>query len=410
MPLPPLGLCSRGTFPQIPGNSGILTHRIFLVCSRGGSANAPDAMISNSRAQKAAVAKLAVLLIGLGLLGACKDTTGPEKDSDEGVDLSLLFAAPTAAEMDQVLADWSERDVRAEEVLELARAELPYGSRGFLVRVLSHKVGDIEHIGAIATPLGADSASLPVLVYSHGGDQGVSLDLTALVLPLLFEEDVDHFVFVIPSFRSESLVFDGVEYPSGGEPSPWDRDVDDALSLLEVALATTPEADENRIGVLGFSRGADVGLLMAIRDPRIDGVAEFFGPTDFFGPFATEVVEDALQGTVRDLPGVPFLNQAFIQPLNRGEIPLAAVRLELLRRSPVYFAQRLPDLQVHHGTADDVVPVEESERLAEVMHGLGRGEPEFEAFIYEGGVHDPLSLPGSLPRVQAFLARLFFGG
>jgi dipeptidyl aminopeptidase/acylaminoacyl peptidase len=366
-------------------------------------------MISNSRAQKAVVARLATLFVGLGLLIACDDTAGPENDSDEGVDLSLLFAAPTTAEMSAVVADWAERDILAEEVVELARAELPYGSQGLRVRVVSHRVDGIEHVGAIATPVGADSASLPVLVYSHGGDQGVSLDLTALVLPLLFQEELDHFAFVIPSFRSESLVFDGVEYPSGGEPSPWDRDVDDALSLLDVALATTPEADENHIGVLGFSRGADVALLMALRDTRIGVVVEFFGPTDFFGPFAREVVEDALQGTVRDLPGVPFLNQAFIQPLNRGEIPLADVRLELLRRSPVYFAHLLPDLQVHHGSADDVVPAGESERLAEVMHRLGRAEPGFEVFIYEGGVHDPLSLPGSLPRARTFLSRVLLG-
>jgi dipeptidyl aminopeptidase/acylaminoacyl peptidase len=362
-----------------------------------------------NRGQKNAIARIAALFVGLALHTACQDATGPGDHPDEGVDLSLLFAAPTAAEVDAILADWSERDIRAEEVLELARADLPYGSQGLRVRIVSHRVGEVEHIGAIATPVGADSASLPVLVYSHGGDQGVSLDLTALVLPLLFQEELDRFAFVIPSFRSESLVFDGVEYLSGGEPSPWDRDVDDALSLLEVALATTPEADGNHIGVLGFSRGADVALLMAIRDPRIDGVVDFFGPTDFFGAFARGVVEDALQGTVRDLPGVPFLNQTFLQPLQRGELSIAQVRSELLRRSPVYFAHRLPDLQVHHGSADDVVPVGESARLAEVMRGLGRTEPGFELFIYEGGAHDPLSLSGSLPRARAFLGRVLLG-
>jgi dipeptidyl aminopeptidase/acylaminoacyl peptidase len=284
-----------------------------------------------------------------------------------------------------------------------------YGSQGLHVRIVSHRVGDIVHVGAIATPVGAAPGSLPVLVYSHGGDQGANLDLTLLLLPLLFSADVENFVFVVPSFRSEALVFDGVTYESGGEPSPWDRDVDDALSLLGVTVATTPEADGDRIGVLGFSRGADVGLLMAIRDPRIDAVVEFFGPTDFFGPFAQGVVEDALQGTVRDLPGVPFLNQAYLQPLKEGRVSVGDVRLELLRRSPVYFADLLPDLQVHHGTADEVVPVGEAERLSEVMRGLGRTEPEFEAFIYEGGGHDPLTLPGSLPRVQAFLGRLFPG-
>jgi dipeptidyl aminopeptidase/acylaminoacyl peptidase len=182
--------------------------------------------------------------------------------------------------------------------------------------------------------------------------------------------------------------------------------VDDALSLLEVALATTPAADPGRIGVLGFSRGANVALLMSIRDPRIDAVVEFFGPTDFFGPFVREVVEDALEGQIRDLPGVAYLNQAFIQPLKNGSVTPSQVRLELLRRSPVYFADRLPDVQVHHGTADTVVPVGEAERLIEVVAALGRSAPGFEGFIYQGGTHNPLALPGSLPRTREFLSRL----
>ena len=65
-----------------------------------------------------------------------------------------------------------------------------------------------------------------------------------------------------------------MSYRSDGNASPWDWDVDDALALLDVAISTTPEANSDRIGVLGISRGADVAMLMAIRDPRIDAVVE----------------------------------------------------------------------------------------------------------------------------------------
>jgi dipeptidyl aminopeptidase/acylaminoacyl peptidase len=106
---------------------------------------------------------------------------------------------------------------------------------------------------------------------------------------------------------------------------------------------------------------------------------------------------------------VAFLNQSFIQPLKEGTKTISEVRLEMLRRSPVYFAGMLPDVQVHHGTNDTVVPVGEGERLIEVMLGLGRGMPEFESYIYQGGVHDPLSLSGSLPRTRVFLGRLSEG-
>ena len=187
--------------------------------------------------------------------------------------------------------------------------------------------------------------------------------------------------------------------------------MDDALSLLEVALATTPLADADRVGAIGFSRGGGVGLLMAERDARIDVLVEFFGPTDFHGPFVLEVAEEALRGTLRDLPGLAHLDSMFIQPLKRGELTIDDVRSELTRRSAVYYAERIPDLQIHHGTEDNTVPVGEAERLIEVMLGLGRGAPEFESYLYEGGGHDPLTLNGSFTRAREFLSRLtLFGG
>jgi dipeptidyl aminopeptidase/acylaminoacyl peptidase len=145
---------------------------------------------------------------------------------------------------------------------------------------------------------------------------------------------------------------------------------------------------------------------MAIRAPRIDVVVEFFGPTDFFGPFVQQVAEEVLLGQPPGLPGVDWLDQALLQPLKNGQLTIDDVRPEILRRSPVYFADRLPDVQVHHGTADTTVPVGEGERLIEVMGALGRGPPEFEGYIYPGAGHDPLSMPLSIPRAVAFLARL----
>jgi dipeptidyl aminopeptidase/acylaminoacyl peptidase len=255
-------------------------------------------------------------------------------------------------------------------------------------------------------PAGAQPGSLPLLIYGHGGDNGEDLDQILQLLPLFLPGEVEEFVIVVPSFRSERLVFDGTTYISEGPASPWDRDVDDALALLNVVAATTPAADMGRVGVLGFSRGACVGLLMAIRDARIDLVVEFFGPTDFFGPFVRQVTREALLGTLRPLPGLDYLNDTVIQPLRNGQITMGEARLEILRRSPAHFASLLPDVQVHHGTDDPTVPVGEAERLIEVMLLLGRGQPEFESYLYPGGVHDPLSLPGSLMRTLAFLDRL----
>lgn len=341
------------------------------------------------------------------LLSACGDAAGPAEDRIvAGVNLTALFAPPTSAEIAQVLDDWSGRDVSAQGVAIVKTSGVTVGGGAATVHIVSHTVGGVRHYGAILVPSGASRGSLPVLVVTHGGDHGVNLDDALVLLGIGFGDARDDFVFVVPAFRSEPLVFEGTRYLSEGEPSPWDRDVDDALALLSAAIDVAPAADAGRLGVLGFSRGACVALLMAIRDPRIDVLVEFSGPTDFFGAFAQEVATEALLGRPPDLPGVDYLNARLIQPLKNGALTIQDVRPELLRRSPVYFADRLPQLQVHHGTADDVVPVGEARRLIEVMRAQGRRRPEFESYLYAGGGHDASTLPGSIERTIEFLGRL----
>ena len=350
---------------------------------------------------------LPVALLAALPLAGCDDSTAPQDRIVEGINLTELFAPPTSAEIAAILADWATRDVSAKDVQVEVTDTVTIGTTEFTIQIVSHTVGEVKHYGAVMEPLGAAPESLPLLTYSHGGDGGVDIDELVPLIPIILGDLADDFVLVAPSFRDEPLTYDGTVYQSEGPPSPWDYDVDDALALINVVLSGVgPAADPQRMGVLGFSRGACVGMLMAERDSRIDVGVEFFGPTDFFGAFVQEVTEEALLGTLRDLPGLEFLDNEYIQPLKRGELTIEDVRTQMARRSPVYFADRLPQVQVHHGTSDEIVPVSEAERLIEVMLGLGRGEPEFESYIYEGGVHNPLTLAGSIPRTQAFVSRL----
>lgn len=351
---------------------------------------------------RAGVAWCAVLLLAAS---ACGDGTGPGRIV-AGVNLDELFAPPTDGEIAAVRADWTGRDVSAQDVAVVISDTVAVGfGAQAVMRVVTHRVAGVRHYGAVVVPSAAAAGGLPLVVVGHGGDAGIDLDGLLPILGLALGDAVDDFVLVVPSFRAEPLVFQGTAYRSEGSPSPWDRDVDDALALLSVAEEITPEADTGEVGVVGFSRGATVGLLMAARDPRIDAVVEFFGPTDFFGPFVQDVVEEALLGMPPNLPGLNHLDAQFIQPLKRGALAIQEVRPELVRRSPVYFADRLPQLQVHHGTADAIVPASQAQRLIEVMQGLGRVAPAFEYYLYSGGVHDPFSLPGSLERTVAFLGQ-----
>ena len=321
-------------------------------------------------------------------------------------DLDALFVPPTAAEIAQVEAEW---EMRAPEVSGV-RVELDTEVTDFRVRVLSHTVGGLRHNGLLVTPPGAaDPGSLPVIVYAHGGDDGVRFAHISQIISYL--QSVGSVAFVAPSYRSESVRVEDREFMSDGPPSPWDRDVDDTMSLLSVALEEAPELDGERIALLGTSRGGGVSLLTAARDTRIDAVVEAYGPTDLFDGYAREIMEEALAGTLRDLPGLDYLNETVIQPWHRGELSDADARIEMLRRSAAYFVGAMPPVQLHHGTADETVDVSQAHRLREAMEAAGKGEDEFEAHIYDGAGHNLFDLvfQGAVERAEEFLRTHVFG-
>ncbi len=326
-----------------------------------------------------------------------------------GADLDALFAPPTADEITQVKEEWDTRTpevsgVRPEPELD---SEVRAGLGSVRVRILSHTVGGLRHYGAVVTPVGAEPGSLPVILYAHGGDGGVEIEDTFLLHQILQREDLSA-ALVIPSYRSEPLRLGDQVFLSEGPPSPWDRDVDDTISLLSVALEQAPELDEERVAIVGFSRGGGVGLLTAARDLRIDAVVEFFGLTDLFDEYAREIFEEALDGELRDLPGLDYLNEILILPWKLGVLSDAEARLELVRRSGVYFVDRLPPVQLHHGTEDMVVAVSQAYRLIDAMDAAGK--TDFEEYIYAGAGHDIIALirEGAHTRAIEFLRPFLF--
>ena len=349
----------------------------------------------------------------LGLLAGCDQAGGPVEPAADAIDIEAklddLFAPPTAAEIEAVRADWGRRDVSAAEVTIELTESYPLSETPATLRVVSHWVGEALHYGAILAPDAAAPGSLPILMYLHEGDSGVKVDDIGLVLFALGELR-DNFVYVIPSFRSEPLEYEDREWVSTGHGGHWDYDVDDALALLNVALELTPQAKIEGLSIVGGSRGAGVALLAGIRDERIENIVAFFGPTDFFDDWVREIARDAAMGFPRDLPGVAHIDTTFIQPYLRGEIDLAEVRLELVRRSSVLFAEDLPAVQLHHGDADEIVAVSQAHSLIRAMEALGREPPEFEAFIYEGGGHQIFTMVGAIPRAVGFLQRVLEGG
>lgn len=342
------------------------------------------------------------MLLALAVaVGACDSPTDRDDPLTLEERLDAAFAPPSMAEIAAIRAEWAARDPHAENVQQVGTFEMRFDGYTSDARIYRHSVDGNVHVGLVMIPRVASPASLPVLVYGHPGDGGLNL-IEMTLLDAILGPRADEFVIVAPTFRSEPLIIGSQRFFSTGEPSPWDRDVDDALALLEVALSEVAEADETRIYVSGFSRGAGVALLMGIRDPRIRGVIEVAGPTDFTSEYVRDIVEEALADSLRALPGLNDLDRELIQPFARGEISVQRLRAELLRRSPVFFVDDLPPLQVHHGEADDIVVPEQAVALRTALRQVNRDD---EVFLYPGVGHLPFGMFALPGRVQDWFDR-----
>ena len=357
------------------------------------------------------------VLAALLALAAC-DSGGIVQNPD-AIDYQRLFTAPTPAEVQDVEEEWASRlnpvrDARIEDSLVTADSTALY--------VVSHTQADagggtFTHYGLVRIPTSGQREPLPVLVYHHAGDDGFAVsDILATLdrYPTLKTETVQ----VVPVYRSETLRADtaglGGEYTAGGTPSLWDRDVDDAIGLLNVALALfADETDEARVGALGFDRGGNTALLHALRDDSVDVVVEYFAPSDFFDASARAVLSAAADGNAEALAvtGVQYLLDTVLEPLAAEDLSYEEARLELLRRSPGFFAGRLPHTQVHHHRRDPVVPLSFSEAFASrVVSNPVDGDFDFNTYTNSlpGGVdtfHDIDAMPQSLAATEVFIGR-----
>ena len=322
----------------------------------------------------------------------------------QSISLNDLFAAPTADELAEVEADWATRDTGVYGWQVEATGQLG----GFSVTVVSHQVGGYRHYGLIRYPRNfVAGGSFPVLLHCHGGNNGVGYGGVLAFDSLMGGSCVpDDFFIVVPSYRGESLMVGALgTFLSEGPTTTLDYDVDDTMALLGGVLANVAEADASSIACWGASRGGGVTLLLGVRDDRIIVCSEFYGASNHMLSSIQADCEDLANNVISSPPN-PVVNVAWTSaasPYVSGTMTLAEARHALIARSAALFAERLPRMQAHHGTADFVVPIEQTYALDQAMQALGVASPTYESFVYQGGVHTPPSLTGSGALTQTLL-------
>ncbi len=235
--------------------------------------------------------------------------------------------------------------------------------------------------GGATFPLGAPS---PVVVYIHGGGWlGGSHDVPpAVLLPL----------------RAQGVAIASIDYRLSPErifPAQI-HDVKAAIRFLR-ANAAQYGLDPDRFATMGSSAGGHLAALAATSGnaPELEGAigdftdtpstviaaVDYYGPTDILGmmpdvtvPPGTTINHDApnspesrLIGFDGPNEGIGVLRANFANPNPPfpAKVALAAALNPITHLDPLD-----PPIFIAHGTADDTVPIGQSERLRDAMEAL----------------------------------------
>lgn len=330
-----------------------------------------------------------LLLSAVALLAAC-DTGEPDDGGplvptpDEivaGVNLTALFEPPTLTERETVRAAFAARDqgLAARYTFEFVAAhEGDDGAELRVYRARDAEGGTVLFHGVVRLPLRpqGDNRLRPLLLVLPDGDGGTT-DALLGALPIGTAER-EEFVYALLAYRGGPLLVADTTYASDAATSPYDRDVDDALAFLAHvrSLGTQVLVDPERVGVLGLGRGGSTALLTEARTHPYDVVVDLAGPTDLFLDSFRSRVRSLLQGQDGgSFPGIEALADAIVYPLRDSAMTVEQARIELLRRSPRFFAGPPPFILVVHGELDPVVRVAHSRVLDLQRYGTGSGSP-----------------------------------
>jgi len=229
---------------------------------------------------------------------------------------------------------------------------------GTVVERIAYRSDGLRVNGYLARP--KREGVFPLLIWNRGGsnDYGSLDDLTAYLI--LASTALWGYVVLATQYRG-NRGSEGVEDWGGA-------DVNDAINLIDVAREL-PYCDVDRIAIEGASRGGMTTYRALTMYDRFRCAITHAGLADTF-----EILKHR-----NDLGAFVFKKFGHLPDETRDE--------ELARRSATRFADRLPrhtPILLMHGTADTVVPIEQSQLL---VRELQRHHIPHKFIPIEGGQH-----------------------
>lgn len=237
------------------------------------------------------------------------------------------------------------------------RVDSPYADKVEIFK-LKYLSDGLKISGFLLRPVDlTDGEKRPVIIYNRPGI-GDSHKINEKTLAYLSILPADGYVVAATQYRGN----DGGE----GSESYLDKDLDDVINILALAKSL-PYVDTERIGMLGFSRGAAVTYQLLKRQVDVKAACVMGCATDFVDAYSL-------------LPHY----QLFLQAVFHGTPETA--KEEYTKRSPLYWPEKINvPLLLIQGTDDHHVPAHQVPQLAEKLKELNKVH---DMVIYPEGDHE----------------------
>jgi len=168
----------------------------------------------------------------------------------------------------------------------------------------------------------------------------------------------------------------------------------DTLNSI-ASLKKLPEADASKIGIWGHSNGGEIGLRSMVVSSEIDAGALWAGVVGSF---------EGMLETYNSKIGFLYLGRGTPEIVKENGLPSENPDFWKQIDPYSYLADIGGEIQLHHGTTDESVPIETSRELVGAMKKIGK---EVEFFEYPGADHNLSgdAFGSAMERTVAFFKR-----
>lgn len=242
---------------------------------------------------------------------------------------------------------------------------------GYEIRKVSYITDGLQQTGLYGKPDG--EGPFPLLIMSHGGFSGIGEYDMPRLIPFLEKG----YAVAMATFRGE----EGIAGLAEGSIDVLGDESHDVLDLMECA-AMMEETDPEKIVMWGGSHGGGITLTALTLTDRVKAAAVIVGPANMFNDNNRKMASDwnsqparveVLLNIFMTQPAMAQMKKVLgVSVKNKSRETFKKSRLEMLRRSPLYFADKInAPLIMYYGGKDPVASGDDGKAIAENLNARG---------------------------------------